>query len=76
MACHIFLLVTLTLLCTIEADNSSIGSGQIRLACGASTPTDGDSDDRTWHSDIDSEFAPSLEASEIGLDPFLTTTVP
>ncbi|CAD6273214.1 unnamed protein product [Miscanthus lutarioriparius] len=73
MACHIFLLVTLTLLCTIEADNSSIGCGQIRLACGASTPTDGDSDDRTWHSDIDSEFAPSLEGSAIALDPFLTT---
>jgi len=76
IACHILLLVALTLSCAIEADNSSISSGQIRLDCGASTPMDGDSDGRTWHSDIDSEFAPSLEGSAIALDPSLTTTVP
>ena len=83
MVCRILLLVTLiclALLCilsiTIEADNSSIGSGQIRLACGASKPTDVGPDGRIWHSDIDSEFAPSLEGSSIALDPFTTTVVP
>lgn len=60
----------LTLLCililtpavaTAADNNNTIGSGQIRLACGASSPTETDDDGRTWDSDTHSKFAPSLE---------------
>ncbi|KAL6593191.1 hypothetical protein ACP70R_049075 [Stipagrostis hirtigluma subsp. patula] len=45
----------------VAADDNSTGSGQIRLDCGASTPTATDADGRTWNSDTGSKFAPSLK---------------
>ncbi|KAL6619452.1 hypothetical protein ACP70R_034591 [Stipagrostis hirtigluma subsp. patula] len=45
----------------VAADDNSTGSGQIRLDCGASTPTATDADGRTWDSDTGSKFAPSLK---------------
>ncbi|KAL6865097.1 hypothetical protein ACP4OV_016248 [Aristida adscensionis] len=45
----------------MAADNNSTSSGQIRLDCGASTPTSTDADGRTWDSDTSSKFAPSLK---------------
>ncbi|CAD6262125.1 unnamed protein product [Miscanthus lutarioriparius] len=55
----------LTLLCilalAVAADNNTIGSGQIRLDCGAPSPTGPDADGRSWDSDTNSKFAPSLK---------------
>ena len=57
----------LTLVCilslTVAADNNTIDSGQIRLDCGASSPTGTDADERTWDSDIGSKFAPLLKGT-------------
>ncbi|CAL4984342.1 unnamed protein product [Urochloa decumbens] len=77
------LLVSLTLLCILSivmaTDNDSTGSGQIRLNCGASRLTSPDADGRTWDSDTDSKFAPSLKgiaATASYQDPALTSTTP
>ncbi|CAN6360555.1 unnamed protein product [Urochloa humidicola] len=76
-------LTCLTLLCILSIamaiDNDSTGSGQIRLNCGASSPTSPDADGRTWDSDTDSKFAPSLKgiaATASYQDPTLTSTTP
>ncbi|WVZ81754.1 hypothetical protein U9M48_029096 [Paspalum notatum var. saurae] len=73
----------LTLLCilslAVEADNNTIGSGQIRLACGASSQTATDNDGRTWDTDKGSKFAPSLngiEANASYQDSELPSTTP
>jgi len=73
----------LTLLCilslTVGADNNTIGSGQIRLDCGASSPTGTDADERTWDSDIGSKFAPLLKgtaATASSQDPALPSATP
>ncbi|XP_062231095.1 receptor-like protein kinase FERONIA [Phragmites australis] len=83
---HPTLLVTLrclTLLCILSiamgADNNSTVSGPIHLDCGASSPTATDADNRTWHSDNSSNFAPSLKgvaATASYQDPALPSTVP
>jgi serine/threonine protein kinase len=77
------ILRSLTLLCllslVIAADNNSTVSSQIRLDCGASTPSGNDSDNRTWNSDNDSKFAPSLNGVPITAscqDPQLPSIVP
>ncbi|CAL4965339.1 unnamed protein product [Urochloa decumbens] len=56
------------------ADDNSTDSRQIRLDCGASSTTGTDNDGRTWYTDTDSQFAPSLQGSAIGLDPSITTS--
>ncbi|CAL4969350.1 unnamed protein product [Urochloa decumbens] len=73
----------LTLLCilslAVAADNNIIGSGQIRLDCGASSPTGTDADERTWDSDTNSKFAPFLKgtaATASYQDPALPSTTP
>ncbi|CAN6328706.1 unnamed protein product [Urochloa humidicola] len=73
----------ITLLCilslAVAADNNTIGSGQIRLDCGASSPTGTDADERTWDSDTSSKFAPLLKgttATASHQDPALPSTTP
>ncbi|KAK8458068.1 hypothetical protein SEVIR_3G296600v4 [Setaria viridis] len=73
----------LTLLCilslAVAADNTTIGSGQIRLDCGASSPTAPDANERTWDSDTGSKFAPLLKgtaATASYQDPALPSTTP
>ncbi|CAL4900017.1 unnamed protein product [Urochloa decumbens] len=73
----------LTLLCilslAVAADNNTIGSGQIRLDCGASSPTGTDADARTWDSDTSSKFAPLLKgtaATASYQNPALPSTTP
>ncbi|XP_062180498.1 receptor-like protein kinase FERONIA [Phragmites australis] len=73
----------LTLLCilslAVTADDNSTASGQIRLDCGASTPTGPDADNRTWDGDNSSKFAPSLKGVAVTAsyqDPGLLSTVP
>ncbi|CAL4907377.1 unnamed protein product [Urochloa decumbens] len=73
----------LTLLCilslAVAADNNTIGSGQIRLDCGASSPTGTDADARTWDSDTSSKFAPLLKgtaATASNQNPALPSTTP
>ncbi|KAJ1258833.1 hypothetical protein BS78_10G105400 [Paspalum vaginatum] len=73
----------LALLCilslAVAADNNTIGSGQIRLACGASSQTATDNDGRTWDTDKGSKFATSLngiEASASYQDSALPSTTP
>ncbi|CAD6341229.1 unnamed protein product [Miscanthus lutarioriparius] len=70
----------LTLLCilalAVAADNNTIGSDQIRLDCGAPSPTGPDADGRSWDSDTNSKFAPSLKgiaATASSQDPSLPT---
>lgn len=62
------------------ADDNPIGSGQIRLACGATRPTDTDNDGRTWATDGGSKFAPSspngIAAPASSQDPSLSSTTP
>ncbi|CAM0150510.1 unnamed protein product [Urochloa decumbens] len=61
------------------ADNNTIGSGQIRLDCGASSPTGIDADERTWDSDTSSKFAPLLKGTAAAAsyqDPALPSTTP
>ncbi|CAN6338031.1 unnamed protein product [Urochloa humidicola] len=61
------------------ADNTTIGSGQIRLDCGVSSPRGEDADGRTWDSDTGSKFAPSLKgiaATASSKDPALPSTTP
>ncbi|GJN14064.1 hypothetical protein PR202_gb00840 [Eleusine coracana subsp. coracana] len=73
-----------TLLCLfslgVAVDINSTISDQIRLDCGASTPTGHvDSDNRTWYSDNGSKFAPSLKGvgtTASSQDPSLPSPVP
>ncbi|KAF8644948.1 hypothetical protein HU200_066278 [Digitaria exilis] len=61
------------------ADNSTIGTGQIRLDCGASSPLSTDMNGRTWDSDNGSKFAPSLKGIAVTApfqDPALPSTTP
>ncbi|CAN6338029.1 unnamed protein product [Urochloa humidicola] len=59
----------LTLLCilslAVAADNNTIGSDQIRLDCGASSPKGTDADERIWDSDTSSKFAPLLKGTAV-----------
>ncbi|GJM88263.1 hypothetical protein PR202_ga04303 [Eleusine coracana subsp. coracana] len=73
-----------TLLCLfslgVAVDINSTISDQIRLDCGASTPTGHvDFDNRTWYSDNGSRFAPSLKGvatTASSQDPSLPSPVP
>ncbi|CAN6360032.1 unnamed protein product [Urochloa humidicola] len=55
------------------ADNSTTGSGQIRLDCGASSPPSTDADGRTWDSDTGSE---GIAATASYADPTLPSPIP
>ncbi|KAF8652516.1 hypothetical protein HU200_062715 [Digitaria exilis] len=61
------------------ADKRTIGAGQIRLDCGASSPLSTDMNGRTWDSDNGSKFAPSLKGIAVtasSQDPALPSTTP
>jgi len=63
----------------VAADNNTIGSGQIRLDCGAPSPPSTDADGRSWDSDTNSKFSPSLKgiaATASSQDPSLPSPTP